>query len=68
VLPYTGFIVTLTLKGNIMAAFVLGLFAPLPQKKVSKPVVSSSQRTAVIDKLCKSLGSQYRNLKQYRGL
>jgi hypothetical protein len=68
VYSYTGFIVNPTLKGNIMAAFVLGLFAPAPQKKVSKPALLSSQRIVLIDKLCKSLGSQYRSLKQYRSL
>ncbi|MDQ9169441.1 hypothetical protein Q8A64_03340 [Oxalobacteraceae bacterium R-40] len=51
-----------------MAAFVLGLFAPVPQKKVTRPAPSTSQRIALIDRLCKSLGSQYRSLKQYRSL
>ncbi len=51
-----------------MAAFVLGVFAPAPQKSVRKPAPSSKQRLALIDKLCKTLGSQYRGLKQYRNL
>lgn len=51
-----------------MAAFRLGVFAPAPQKKVSKPAPSPARRLALIDQLCKTLGTQYRGLKQYRSL
>jgi hypothetical protein len=51
-----------------MAAFALGVFAPASRQPVRKPAPSTAQRLALIDKLCKTLGSQYRGLKQYRDL
>lgn len=51
-----------------MAAFVLNLFAPASTKLARKPTPSTTERTTLIDKLCKTLGTQYRGLKQYRSL
>jgi hypothetical protein len=51
-----------------MAALTLNVFAPAIQKAVRKPAPSPTQRIALIDKLCKTLGTQYRGLKQYRSL
>lgn len=51
-----------------MAAFAFGIFASAPQNSVRKPAPSTVQRRAAIDKLVKSLGTQYRGLKQYRSL
>jgi hypothetical protein len=51
-----------------MAAIALNVFAPVLPKAVRKPASSPTQRIALIDKLCKTLGTQYRGLKQYRSL
>ena len=51
-----------------MAAITLGVLVSAPRKSVRKPAPSSAQRLALIDKLCKTLGTQYRGLKQYRSL
>jgi hypothetical protein len=51
-----------------MASIALNVFAPSAQKVVRKPAPSPTQRIALIDKLCKTLGTQYRGLKQYRSL
>lgn len=51
-----------------MAAFAFGIFAPASTKPARTPAPSATERAALIDKLCKTLGTQYRGLKQYRGL